>query len=281
VTISIPGTVHEVVTHAGREWELNMLLPHLLPQHPGPMGPLIEGQDLYPTVWLLDPFGTFTTAAGIATTTTLLALGHLRPLAIIGVGPREFDLATATAQRLLDLTPTPTRLPHVTASAPLGTGGAQVLLDLLVQELAPRLEARFPLDPTNRTIAGWSLGGLFSCHALLQCPQHFHQALAVSPSLWWNDGELIHSPADLTGTRMYLAAGEHERPGREAWPPVPEALLPIVDAYPIDMVEDLQRFAESARKAGADVRTDVLAGEHHITTWAAAFARGLVHLFKD
>ena len=258
-----------------------MLLPHLLPEHPGLTGPQGEGRGLYRTVWLLDPFGTFTTAAGIATTTTLLAFGHLPPVAIIGVGPREVDLATATAQRFLDLTPTPSTLPHVAATAPLGTGGAQVLLDLLVDELAPRLEARFPLDPSHRTIAGWSLGGLFSCHALMQRPDHFRQALAVSPSLWWNDGELVHSAADLAGRRLYLAAGEHERHHREAWPPVPEAALPFVDAHPIDMVDDLQRFAGSARRSGADVHTDILAGEHHITTWAAAFTRGLVHLFKD
>jgi predicted alpha/beta superfamily hydrolase len=255
-----------------------MLLPHLLPQHPQSAGPR---SDLYPTVWLLDPFGTFTTAAGIATTTTLLALGHLRPVAIIGVGPRGTDLGAVTAQRMLDLTPTPSVLPHVTATAPLGTGGAQVVLDLLVQELAPRLEARFPFDPADRTIAGWSLGGLFSCHALMQCPEHFHQVLAVSPSLWWNDGELIDSPSDLTGKRMYLAAGEHERPGRQGWPLVPEEAAHVVEAYPIDMVDDLERFSVNARKAGADVRTEVLAGEQHITIWGAAFTRGLVHLFKD
>lgn len=278
MSIAIPGTVSEVITYADREWELSILLPHLLSQHPGPHS---EGDDLYPSLWLLDPFGTFTTAAGIATTTMLLAGGHLQPVAIIGVGPRQIDLATATAQRLLDLTPTASVLPHITATAPLGTGGAKVLLDLLVHELAPRLEARFPLDPSRRTISGWSLGGLFACHALMQHPQHFHQALAVSPSLWWNDGELIDSPTDLSGKKIYLAVGEHESNHRQAWPPVPEAALTVIDSHPIDMVEDLQRFAESARQAGADVHTDVLAGEHHITTWAAAFTRGLVHLFKD
>ena len=246
--------------------------PHLLPEH--------QGHDLYPTVWLLDPFGTFTTAAGIATTTALLAFGHLPPVAIIGVGPREVDLATITAQRMLDLTPSPTALPHVAAAAPLGTGGAQVVLDLLVEELAPRLESRYPLDPSRRTVAGWSLGGLFSCYALMQRPDHFQQALAVSPSLWWNDGELIDSPTNLAGRRIYLAAGEHERDHTQAWPAVPEAMLPLVEAYPINMVEDVQHFSVSAGKAGADVRTDILAGEHHVTVWAAAFTRGLVHLFR-
>ncbi|MGZ8719669.1 MAG: hypothetical protein ACXWXY_10905, partial [Aeromicrobium sp.] len=50
-------------------------------------------------------------------------------------------------------------------------------------EIAPHLEARYPLDPTDRGIGGIPLGGPFACWALLTRPAAVWRPLGVSPSL--------------------------------------------------------------------------------------------------
>ncbi len=63
-------------------------------------------------------------------------------------------------------------------------GNANLTLRMLVDEVVPAVEQTLLVGHCTRTIAGYSLGGLFALWALLNCPI-FRNAVSVSGSLWF------------------------------------------------------------------------------------------------
>lgn len=81
------------------------------------------------------------------------------------------------------------------------SGGAEEFQGFLEREVFPLVESRYRASP-DRTLSGWSLGGLFTVHTFLDEPSLFSRYLAISPSLWWDDSVLVRS------TRERLATGD-------------------------------------------------------------------------
>src|SRR5262249_41363878 len=146
---------------------------------------------------------------------------------------------------------------------PYGTGGADRFLTLLTDEIAPAIEGRYPLDGDDRCIAGWSLGGLFACHALLRRPDFFRRGLAVSPALYWDTRVLLQrakvvGEGTLAGRSLYIGTGEHECSAARLWPALPPEVIETVGA--IDMVGDAEEFARIlARGSGLVVWQEAIA----------------------
>lgn len=69
------------------------------------------------------------------------------------------------------------------------TGGRDAFLMMIADMLLPELGRRYPLDRSDMTIYGHSLGGLFVLHALFSRPRLFARYVAADPSVWWNAGE--------------------------------------------------------------------------------------------
>ena len=91
-------------------------------------------------------------------------------------------------------------------------GGADRYLDFVTRELKPFIDSRFRTlrGPQNTGIGGSSLGGLLALHAGLTRPNVFGKVLAMSPSLWWNNREMIDRVArtpNLPSLRLYLDSG--------------------------------------------------------------------------
>ena len=63
-------------------------------------------------------------------------------------------------------------------------GGANAYLQILAEEIIPRVEKESPASPLWRGIAGYSLAGLFAIYALYQTDT-FSRAASVSGSLWF------------------------------------------------------------------------------------------------
>lgn len=90
-------------------------------------------------------------------------------------------------------------------------GGAGRYLRFVVDELKPWVDRSFRTAPgrEHTAIGGSSLGGLFSLWAGLERPDVFGGVMALSPSLWWNNRELLsriqHSPTPRC--RIYLDSG--------------------------------------------------------------------------
>lgn len=103
-------------------------------------------------------------------------------------------------------------------------GGLDPLLDWIFGSLRPALEERLPLvpGPAGAAVAGSSMGGLAAVYAHFRRPEEIGGAIAMSPSLWVADGEILDWVADQPRppfSRVYLDAGLAEGRG---------TLLPLV-----------------------------------------------------
>lgn len=99
-------------------------------------------------------------------------------------------------------------------SGPCG-GDAELYLDMLLDEVLPAAAARYRIDTDAVLgIGGSSLGGLISLYAAWTRPAEFPRAAVLSPSLWWDDGELRAEIGEYDGARkairLYLDTGTEE-----------------------------------------------------------------------
>lgn len=277
--VEMPGALRYTLIAGDRptdQWHVSVALPP-------PSLEVIAGPGPFPALYLLDGFLTFTATAQIAQNTLAFSLGQLRPVVIVGITPATDDSRRLRGQRVRDLTPTSVAPRYQRGTATYGTGGAGAMLDLIREVIAPHLESVHPLDPADRGLGGFSLGGLFTCWALAHRPDGFRRFLAVSPSLWWDDHLLLdHERAPITDrdlSDVYLAVGELEDGPNRSWPTMTADMRE--DLADLDMVADLAAF--TARLRGVrdiGVRSEVIADEQHATVWPAAVTRGLVHLYR-
>jgi len=92
-------------------------------------------------------------------------------------------------------------------------GGAERFRRFLETEVLPFVEDRFRAGP-RRALMGESLGGLFVVDTLLDQPSLFHDYVAISPSLSWDDRLPLNDAASRlraaegTGRRLYLAVAD-------------------------------------------------------------------------
>lgn len=135
----------------------------------------------------------------------------------------------------------------------------------VARELLPLVAGRFPLDgPEHRAVGGASLGGLAALHAWFDHPDAFGAAMAMSPSLWFAEGELlreIEAGRPVPGGRLYVDAGARER-GR--------------------MFADAERLAAVLAPLVADLRwRPDRRGTHHERHWRRRLPGALRFLFRQ
>lgn len=141
----------------------------------------------------------------VHTVDSLIALGMIRPVIIVGIPNTE---------RRRDLTG-PTRLASDSAIA-RRVGGAAAFRGFVRDELIPSIDTRYRTTE-ERAIVGESLAGLFVVETLLAEPGMFDHYIALDPSLWWNGGALVDSAAPRLARRdslpqtLYLASSNVSR----------------------------------------------------------------------
>lgn len=138
------------------------------------------------------------------------AYGQGREMILVGVEGRD---------RRHDLT-SPSSVPGDLKLAPT-SGGADRYRRFLVDELKPWIAARFAAGGKTALI-GESLAGLFVLETLLREPAAFEDYIAVSPSLWWNDGKLAGTATEAlraappAGRRLWIGFDRPAPPAEEA-----------------------------------------------------------------
>jgi hypothetical protein len=136
----------------------------------------------------------------VVTVDSLIALGAIRPVMIVGIPNTE---------RRRDLTG-PTRVASDSAVAPR-VGGSAAFRQFLRDELIPEVERRYPTT-AERAIIGESFAGLFVVETFLTEPGLFTHFIALDPSLWWNNGALVDAAGGRIATldskvrTLYLAS---------------------------------------------------------------------------
>jgi predicted alpha/beta superfamily hydrolase len=127
----------------------------------------------------------------VNTVDSLIALGQIRPVIVVGIPNTE---------RRRDLTG-PTRVAKDSAIAP-HVGGSAAFRRFIRDELIPVIDRRYPTTP-ERGIIGESLAGLFIVETFLREPGMFDHYVAFDPSLWWNRGALVDSAPALLRTSSH------------------------------------------------------------------------------
>jgi predicted alpha/beta superfamily hydrolase len=236
-----------------------------------------------PVLFVLDPFLTLEVVVGWSRVYGLYANGTVPLSYVVGIGHRHEDEPDFMARRIRDLTPTP-----VTARQwrpPLGAGQGPRFLSAITSEIIPFIESNYPVS-TDRTIVGWSLGGLFALYALFHEPRAFSRYLVVSPSLWWEnrlplawEKSWAETRRDLPA-RVFMAVGSEEEAPGGGW--LSEDFSDELIAW-FAQVTNFRRFTEALaarHHPSLALDTVIFPDEYHMTVYPAAVGRGLVRLFK-
>jgi len=171
-----PVPVHDTLTIASQA----LGEPRLVNVHT-PAGYDTSGSVRYPVLYMPDGGLDEDFPHIVQTVDSLIALGVIRPVIVVGV---------PNTQRRRDLTG-PTRVASDSAIAPQ-VGGSARFRKFIADELIPAIEARYRATD-ERGIVGESLAGLFIVETFLLQPALFDHYVALDPSLWWNGGALVDS----------------------------------------------------------------------------------------
>jgi predicted alpha/beta superfamily hydrolase len=245
-------------------------------------------QNPLPTMYILDGVLCLPMASGITRSLEVNAFGLMKSMICVGISYATDDPLDIMSLRTRDMTPTEGTLPPSPMPVDkFGVGGGPKFLDALTNEIMPAVEDRWRVDPSDRCLVGWSLGGLFGLYTLFNRPEAFARYLLVSPSIWWDDRAILKDEAayaashDDLAARVYACVGEREEtaPSR-MWPPVPSEFVEnLMSARMVSSLEELVAKLRSRRYPSLDIASNVFEDEHHVTVFPAGFARGVHHLY--
>lgn len=205
------------------------------------------------------------------------------PLLIVGIGypgGQRFDY-TARAE---DYTP---YVPN--AGRQRGNreyGGAERFLTFIRKQLKPAVNARYAVNKDAQAIIGHSFGGLFVMYTLLARPDTFDRYLAISPSLWWGQGNLryyldraeqakVEENKDLSPSCLFIGLGSQERRGRKTTDHDRHGRGANMPEYARRLTHHLHRLYPQLNHKLA-----IFPGEHHGTVMWPAARRALAFLHR-
>lgn len=152
------------------------------------------------------------------------------------------------------------------------SGGSASFIRFIEDELQPYINNSYR-TAQSKTLIGQSLGGLLATEILLKKPYLFDKYIIVSPSLWWDNGSLLHiQPAFKTSKhkniQVYIGVGK-------------EGLAPT--SQPHVMEVDANLLADKIKKLGdtssVEVYFDYLPQENHASIGHLAIFNALRMLY--
>jgi predicted alpha/beta superfamily hydrolase len=211
-----------------------------------------------PVVYVLDAETNFGATSYIAR--RLTKNGDIPDVLVVGIA-YDTTYEDFYARRARDLTPVAVpRFP--------GSGGAARFARFLERELFPFVAAHYRALPGDRTLYGHSFGGLFALYALFEHPGLFQRVLAVSPSIWYADRDLVSREqavferGGLPRAVLYTAVGSEE------------------SAYFVEDWKELTSLLGSRGDPALTIKSEILDGENHRSIFGAAFTNGLRYVFS-
>ena len=139
----------------------------------------------YPVLYVLDGNQYFGTAT--ETLTRQSTLRNVAPAIIVGIGYPTEDPQEVFRLRAFDLTLSASKDPKEVNKF----GGADAFVRVLEEEIRPFIMSRYNVDPAHQVIWGQSLAGLTVLRVLFRKPDAFSTYILSSPSIWWNDREVL------------------------------------------------------------------------------------------
>jgi predicted alpha/beta superfamily hydrolase len=237
-----------------------------------------------PVIYVLDGGMSFAMVAQIVGMLRLDTAGKpLPPIIVVGIGyPAETDSNRRNQSlRLRDLTPThdawyvdmARKAPGPFTLPPdIEPGGGPAFLKFIQEDVNPFIEARYPVDTSDQTLVGMSLGGLFTLSALFHAPEKFRRYVALSPSLWWDSGTMFKTEEAYAGRAKDLAVDLYLSIGGL------EELMDIRGRM-VSNVYRLESLLRHRKYPGLKLSTDVFPEETHMSVFPASVTRGLRSVF--
>jgi predicted alpha/beta superfamily hydrolase len=234
-----------------------------------PPGYETDANNRYPVLYLHDGQNVFDAATSFAgewradeAATRLIEQHKIEPIIIVAI-------ENAGAARIAEYTPT------ADATCGAGAGGkGEAYAKFLIEEVKPFVDRTYRTqgDRDHTAVGGSSLGGLISLYLVFQHGDVFSKAAVMSPSLWWDDHNLVRAieanPAPLRRAKLWIDMGTREGAGDD----------------PARNVADARHLASVLREAGIsegrDFQLSIVEGaSHNETAWASRFDQVLVFLF--
>jgi len=206
----------------------------------------------YPVLYVLDGDIAFGMAASIA---SYLQIGENIPeLIVVGIG---YGLLTKSAakKRLRDY-------------RPATTGGAENFLKFLNEELITFIDSKYRTISGERTINGYSIGGLFGLYALFTKPETFNGYIIGSPNLSWDNYSIYNfeeNSAEKIGDKkikIFISIGSEESEERYFNP-----------------VDSLVIKIQQKNYPGLELESKVFDGSTHLMGPPESLTHGLISVF--
>ncbi len=171
------------------------------------------GKVKYPVVYLLDGDGHFSSVTSMIRQLSEGFTSFLPQMIIVGI---------LNTDRMRDLTPT-----HIKGSPNFkdssifkSTGGGEKFMAFMEKELMPHIDSSYSTSP-YRMFIGHSLGGLMVIDALFHHKNLFNSYVAIDPSLWYDDRNLMKqtgnllSAGDFSKKSLFIAIANTMKPGMD------------------------------------------------------------------
>ncbi|MFG6414176.1 alpha/beta hydrolase [Roseateles sp. DC23W] len=231
----------------GRSYQLHIHLPGSFAKEP---------KRRYPVLYVTDGYWDFAT---VVASYNNLAYDQVVPeFIVVGLGYAGDNLDYGSLRRW-ELSP---------VAMGEGSGQADKFLAALEREIFPLLEREYRADPAQRYLAGSSLGGLFTLHAMYAKPDLFKGYIAASPAVVAGNDWIIGQAKAHAETgkpikaRLYVTGAEHE------WP----AFLAGIKRY--------QALLPALKHPELVYQNRTIDGERHAGTKAESYTRGMRFLFE-
>lgn len=134
-------------------------------------------------------------------------------------------------------------------------GGALNFKNFIKEELMPFVQAEYAVNPEQFYLYGHSLGGLFTLWTYLTDPQLFTKFVAISPSIWWNNHELL----------------QVQQSSNQKFPP----LAIYVGGEEGDMVDDAMTFYNNQRSSSTITSFYIALKENHASVIPTTISKAL------
>ncbi len=149
------------------------------------------------------------------------------------------------------------------------SGGAQKFFDFIHDELIPYIESNYRVKQNDRTLIGYSHGGLFTLFSLFYSPETFQRYYAGSPSIYWDNKVLFKYEKEYADTHkdlpviLFMSFGSLE-----------------YKSFIADMYEMASRL-ESRNYPNLKLEIHVFEGETHTSCYPGGLSRALRIIYHD
>jgi uncharacterized protein len=234
----------------GRTYQLHIHLPGSFAKDP---------KRRYPVLYVTDGYWDFATV--VASYNNLNYDKVVPEFITVGLGYAGDDLDYG---ELRGWELSPVRLNPLSSS----TGNADKFIAALEKDIFPLMEREYRADPAQRYLAGSSLGGLFTLHAMYARPELFKGYIAASPAVVVGGDWIIGRAKAYAATgkpinaRLYVTGAANEWPGFLAGIKRYQGLLPEL------------------KHPGLVFENRTIDGERHAGTKAESYTRGMRFVFE-